>query len=373
VKTPILACLLAVLAVPAAWAFHRQSPPVAAVTASGDTDIPRVRSLGNRIALVLDNAGRQIYRHTRDRIALEAVTTQGDNENPAISVSGSVVAWDSDCTVIGCADPGRQIFLLVGTTLSQVTHDPTGTSRNPAVNNRGNRLAFESQGNLAGTGNVGAQQVFLRGPDSTFSQLSSGAGRSGNPVMNRSGRILAFDSTSDATTGADTGVAQVWVSSIYTGTRPITDGLADSELPAVSGRGKLVAFQSHANLAAGGADMGVPQIFAYELFTGTYHQITSIPGGCTNPSVDDANGDWRVAFTCSGEGFVHYVRRNERYRLPVPGTDTSFVSAELGIHFAVVSTKADLLGSGTTPGHRIYLLNLFKLSVEPALSDAIRF
>jgi Tol biopolymer transport system component len=370
--TRTLACLLVVLATPA-WGFHRQSPPVAAITASGDTGLPRVRALGNRVALVLDNAGHQIYRHTRDRIALEAITTQGDNQNPAISVSGTVVAWDADCDVAGCADPGRQIFLLVGSNLFQVTHDPTGTSRNPAINSRGSVVAFQSQGDLAAAGNPGAPQVFVRGNDGLVRQKSRGVGTSGNPVLNRSGRVVAFDSTSHPVTGLDTGVSQIWLDSVYTGNRPITAGAASSHLPALAGKGKLVTFESRANLAAGGADTGVSQIFAYQLADGTFHQITNLPGGCTNPSADDANGDWRLAFVCSGEGYIHYVRRNTRYRLPVPGTDTAFAAAELGAHFAVVSTTANLLGIGTTPGHRVYLLNLFKLPAEPVVSDAIRF
>ena len=41
--------------------------------------------------------------------------------------------------------------------------------------------------------------------------------------------------------------------------------------------------------------------------------------------------------------------------------------------FAVVSTTANLLGSGTTPGRQVYLLNLFKLPADPVPSDAFTF
>jgi hypothetical protein len=34
------------------------------------------------------------------------------------------------------------------------------------------------------------------------------------------------------------------------------------------------------------------------------------------------------------------------------------------VHFVVVSTTANLLGSGTTSGHQIYQLNLFKIPAE---------
>ncbi len=39
--------------------------------------------------------------------------------------------------------------------------------------------------------------------------------------------------------------------------------------------------------------------------------------------------------------------------------------AALGSWFRVVSTTANMLGSGTTSGHQIYMLNLFKLPVTP--------
>lgn len=367
-KKSLLLLALALPVAPAA-AFHRQSPAIASVTSSGDTLLPRVRASGDRITLGL---GNQIFRHTTGRVTLEAVTATGDNANPTISSGGSMVAWDADCDLIGCLDSGRQIFLLSGTSLSQVTHDPTGTSRNPALSGRGERLAFESQGDLGGTGNPGARQVFVRTNDGLVTQVSTGVGASANASLNRSGRTLVFDSTSHPLSGADTGVAQVWLST-FEGKAPITAGLASSRLASISLDGKLVTFESRAALAGGGADMGVTQIFAYEVKTGIYHQITNLAGGCANASVDRLPGEWRVGFTCGGQGYVQHVRANERFRMPITGGDTARAAVELGRHFMVVSTTANLLGSGTTPGHQVYLLNLFKLSVVPVPSDGFQF
>lgn len=46
---------------------------------------------------------------------------------------------------------------------------------------------------------------------------------------------------------------------------------------------------------------------------------------------------------------------------------------ESGAHFVVVSTTADLLGTGTTAAHQLYLMNLYKRPAIPVPSDAFVF
>ena len=55
---------------------------------------------------------------------------------------------------------------------------------------------------------------------------------------------------------------------------------------------------------------------------------------------------------------------DRRARKDINGGDTAQVAA-LGSWFRVVSTTANMLGSGTTSGHQIYILNLFKVPVTP--------
>src|SRR6185295_5331723 len=116
-----------------AGAFHRQTPAVVALNDSGDVTLPRLAAGGRRLAIALDVDGRQIFRQARRPIDLQQITSAGDNRNPAISDSGAVVAWDSDCGLLGCTEPGRQIFLWSRGDTLQVTTDPTGTSVNPAL------------------------------------------------------------------------------------------------------------------------------------------------------------------------------------------------------------------------------------------------
>ena len=115
---------------------------------------------------------------------------------------------------------------------------------------------------------------------------------------------------------------------------------------------RIVAFESTADLAGTQVDTGVSQIFMYDTKSKTYARITNEPAGCTLPS----------SFTM--------LRADQRYVVPASDGVTQRVITELGIHFLVVSTTADLLaGSGTTPGNQVYLVNLFKRPAVPVAGD----
>jgi len=77
-------------------------------------------------------------------------------------------------------------------------------------------------------------------------------------------------------------------------------------------------------------------------------------------------GDYRIGYVCHEEGYFHFLLANQNFRLPIPaGADTQQAVAELGGHFMMVSTTANLFGTGNTAGHQIYLLNLFNLAAQP--------
>lgn len=367
---------IAFAAAPAAG-FHRQTSPVVQLTTTGDNALPRLPAFGNKLVVSLDTGGgRNVYRFSHGSGPGLMPLTGGSqlHDHPAANVGGSTVAWDVDCDLSQCPEAGHQIFVLNGTGPAlQVTHDPTGTSQNPALNARGTKLAFESQGNLAGGNNGGAREIFLL-TSVGITQASFGAGDSQNPVLTRSGRLLIYDSTSHPVTGADTGVSQIWLAPWGEAPFPITSGAGSSRRAAVTGNGRLVVFESTADLANGGANTGVSQIFAYEPRTGSFWRLTNQPGGCTGPSVDEVARDWRVTFTCGGRAFIHRVRADERSYVPMldEGT-TSQATAELGGYFMVVATTANLPDGGTTPGHQLYLLNLYKLPTLTTPSDAIQF
>jgi hypothetical protein len=358
--------LVAVLAATPALAHHRQTPPVLALTTSGDTALPRLPAPG-RTTLALsvpEGPGTAVLsiKPYKKPALVTPVVTVGDNRNPAVSYTGRVVAWDTDADPLGTGLPGRQIVLSKSGGLIAGPSDPTGTSTNPTVDVAGQRLAFESTADLANTGNAGHRQIFLRQATGGISQASLGVGTSRNAALAARRGWLAFESTSAPDTGADTGVEQIWLGTVSgTPSAPVTDGLAPSTKPSFSGDGTILAFQSRADLAGDGTDMGVPQVFIYDTKSKTSAQLTFDPAGCTDPGASKVKRDWHVGFVCGGQPYIYAIREDVLYEIETAGGTTSRFLPELGKHFAVIATTADLLaGTGTTVGQRVYLINLFK-------------
>jgi len=367
---PLLALLLALaLAAPAA-AHHRQTPAILQFTTSGDVPLPRVPTPGrHKIALAVPDGS------STEVVVIQPFLTPGTQqpvpqssgaENPAISLSGNGIAFDTDADPLETGEPGSQVVLSFAKNLLSVSSDGTGTSANPTVDTVGLRVAFESTGDLAGTGNPGARQIFLRQPDGSITQISGGVGTSRNPYISAKGGLLAYESTSNPVGGDDTGISQIWLANVY-GTRtpaPITSGAGPSRNPAISDDARIVAFESTADLAGTGADTGVPQIFTYDSKSKTYAQVTFDAGGCTLPAVQKVKRDWRIAFVCGGQGYFFMLRADQRFHVQTNGGLVQRVIPQLGIHFVTISTTGDLLGSGTTPNKQVYMINLYKRPPE---------
>ena len=362
-RTRTVLVALAMLAAPVA-AYHRTTPPIVQLTTSGEHSLPRVQAGGRRLVLALEVGGHQIFRQDRVHNTFEQITTSGDNMNPTVSANGDVLAWDVDCDgVIGCADSGEQVFRWARGTVQQITHDPTGTSSNPALSGTGARLAFESLSDLAGTGNAGVRQIFRVDKTGLFTQISHGAADSRNPALDKGGLAVVFESSNDQG-GNDTGVTQVWLSTIH-GTSRLTAGAGPSSRPAISSDGRVLAFESQADLLGDGHDTGVNQVFAYDLRNALLSQLTNDLAGCSGVSVQRIPKDWSIGYVCHGEGLFRHLVAKQTFRIPVDGGDTQQSLTELGAHFMVISTTANLFGGGTTPEHQIYMLNLFKLPAVP--------
>lgn len=365
---PTVWLLLATLcaAAPAA-AHHRQTPAILALTTSGDTPLPRVPAQGKKsLTLAVQNGpNRQIlgYSVFKTPDTPTIVSATGDNANPSISFTGTSFAWDTTADPLNLGLPGRQVVLSLNGGLLQVSNDPTGTSQNPSLDTVGLRVAFESEGDLASMGNpAGKRQVFLRNSDGSISQVSRGQGTARNAVVSAKRRLIAFESTTNPNDNSDTGVSQIWLGSIMGsgGAVPITAGLGNSRNASLGDDGRLVVFESTADLAGSGVDTGVPQIFSYDTKSLTYARITNDAGGCTLPAVSKVKRDWRIAFVCGGQPFFYMLREDQRYRVQADGGTTQRVIGELGIHFVALSTTANLLGAGATPGKQVYLVNFFK-------------
>jgi Tol biopolymer transport system component len=357
----MLALTLAVALSGPAVAFHSQSPNVAAITTAGDTDLPRVPSQGRRTLALAQ--GQEIQRY----LPFETPGSQGtqlstSGAGPAVSYNGRTVAWGANDDPLQLGLPGWQIMLEQDGVLTVAVTDPSGSSANPSLDKRGKTLVFESQGDLTSTGTLGVNRVYVRDKNGLVTLASTGLGTSGNAMVSAQVGLLAFESTSNPVTGADTGVTQIWAGRV--GSLPaqrITAGSGASTSPLVSDDGRLVVFQSTADLAVDGADTGISQIFVYDDRTQTFAQLTNEVNGCSRPAVAKVSGDWRITFVCDGQAYYHMLRANQRYHVPTPDGSTQAMVPEMGVHFVTVSTTADLLeGSGTTAGHQVYMLNLWK-------------
>lgn len=374
-----LAALAALaLSLGSAQAFHKSTPTIVPLSSGGDIDLPRIPPQGRRsMVLVLpESGGTKVVSLSPHKTGSQAslVFSGGDNEHPAVSASGKAFAWDTDADPLGSGAPGRQVLMNVKGALIQAAVDPTGTSENPAMDKSGRRVVFESTGDLAGTGNAGARQIFLRESNGILFQVSSGEGDSRNPMLSAKGRMLAYESSSHPATGADTGVSQVFVGRYdQLPTTRITAGAGPSRNPGLSDDGRLVVFESLADLAGDGASTGVPEIFAYDIRSQTFAQLTDDGAGCTEPAANRFGPDWRVTFICGGEAQFFMLRKNERYRVQTPDGDTQSVLPELGSHFVLLSTTANLFSGGTTTGHQIYMVNLFNRPAEAMEGTAVWF
>jgi hypothetical protein len=362
-----LALLLAAAA-PAA-AHHRQTPPVVLISAAPDSTLPRTPSFDGEMGLVVPNGSNHEITTVRlyPNLFAETFTTTGDNQNPAVSLNGKSVVWDSNASQLRGGDPGRQLYRAAGGSTVQITHDATGTSANPAVSGNGTAVAFESAGNLTGADTHGVLQIFVYHPiGGSIVQVTSGSGPSTNPALDKSAKMLVFQSRTDPGTGADTGVDQIWRADLHRGMNtPITSGQGTSRNPTVSSDAKLIAFESLADLAGTGAATTVPQVFVNDPKTGTFARLTNDPSGCTGASIHDFRSDWRIAYMCGGQAYYTLLRANQqrRVRVAVGSADTTGVVADYGPQFLLLRTSADLPDGTLMAAHQVYLLNLYKLEM----------
>jgi len=68
------------------------------------------------------------------------------------------------------------------------------------------------------------------------------------------------------------------------------------------------------------------------------------------------------------------LRANQRFRVQTDGGDTTRLSPQGDANFVLVATTADLAaGSGTTVGHRVYMVNLYARPPAPVASSVVWF
>ena len=92
---------------PAAHAHHRQTPPVVALTTTGDAALPRLAPPSRKAAaVVVDNSITVVNPFVNPTLPVFQFQA-GTNANPSISSNGRTIAWDSDADPIGTGAPSR--------------------------------------------------------------------------------------------------------------------------------------------------------------------------------------------------------------------------------------------------------------------------
>ena len=74
---------------------------------------------------------------------------------------------------------------------------------------------------------------------------------------------------------------------------------------------------------------------------------------------------------CGATAYFTDIFAGTRYKLPIDGGNTTQAINAGGLHFFQVATTDNLLGSGTTAGHQLYQLNLFKLPPTAVMSNSV--
>src|SRR5262249_48973751 len=124
---------LVLLAAGSARAHHRQTPPIVAITTSGEASLPRFAPPSRKAAAaVVGHAGEVVTPFHTPTTPIFTYGT-GNNDHPTVNANGRVVVWDTDADPLGSGAPGRQVVQQGPFGTTQLAVDPTGTSANPSV------------------------------------------------------------------------------------------------------------------------------------------------------------------------------------------------------------------------------------------------
>jgi Tol biopolymer transport system component len=311
---------------------------------------------------------RQSGATTRLSVAPDGSSPDGSSYEPAISVDGRYVGFNSSATnlVQGDSNGESDAFvrdLTTGKTFrvslsSDGTQGSGGSSYTPQPGAGGRYVVFASDAANLVPGDTNGRvdifihdtRAFLRRRVNVSSAGAEAAGFSELPALSEDGRYVAFTSEADNLVSGDTnGRADVFLRDRATGTTIRASvafggaqGDAESFDPALSADGRYVAFQSGASNLVPGDTNGDEDIFVYDRVGGAVTRVSIASDGAqtpgdqsSDPSIS-ANGRYvafvtRAANLVAGDtngavdAFVHdrVTRTTSRVSLGTGGTETN--------------------------------------------------
>lgn len=212
------------------------------------------------------------------------------SSRPSVSADGSIVAFQSDASLVTEDTDGATDVYLWDAAFGQVQlvsrrlgGGSNGESRNPAVSGDGSTVAFASTStNLTDDGGLALNrtQVYtwqrLTGAITLASVATGGGGGAGNsvePAISTDGRVVGFESTASNLIPGDTNdVRDIFLRDVSRGATirasVANDGSqvgAESRRPSLSGDGGVVAFDSPAARLVRGDTNGARDVFVRDL------------------------------------------------------------------------------------------------------------
>ncbi len=205
----------------------------------------------------------------------------------SVSADGSVIAFDSNCDIVGAnTDGSLEVFVFDGS-VSQVTDGQFCSSAHPSLDGAGSWLAYDSDCDPLGANADGNNEIFrVRTSGTGRKQLTSDASAGGcgsfDASSNAAGDLIAFDSDCDLT---GTNVDQVVEIFQVTDRKQVSQisASADDTCGSISPRsnavGDIVVFESTCDFSGLNVD-GSVEIFR-RLGDGSIEQLSNDGGDPT--------------------------------------------------------------------------------------------
>ena len=270
-------------------------------TVSGDGHFTTFYSDADNLIATDTNGVGDIFLHddvlgTTTRVSIDSkqLQTTGDSHNPAISIDGRYIAFQSSAMNLFPGDNNgvQDVYLrdTIGGNMSRVSigmgdTDSDGFSALPWISEGGLYVAFFSAATNLVAGDTNAQtDVFIRdmtaGVTTMVSVTPAGVGGNGlsfNLAITPDARYVAFSSyASDLVDNDINGKTDVFVRDLQTGITSLVSvdsngvqGDGASGTPAISNDGRYIAFASDATNLVAGDDNASGDLFVHDMMTGT--------------------------------------------------------------------------------------------------------
>lgn len=169
-----------------------------AVAFNSDCDLVSGSNADRSVEIFRTVIGGATVQLTDDRSGTDCA-----NQKPSANEDGSVIAFESDCDLIGeNEDQVNEIFTVDGSGIRQLTHAPLDTcsSTQAVIDGSATAVAFASTCDFIGANSDESLEIF-KIVDGTVEQLSSDGGdpmcESADPRISADGAAVAFESYCD--------------------------------------------------------------------------------------------------------------------------------------------------------------------------------